>query len=155
MASRGALLNYSTTVEASRSIEQIQKRLQIHGASTILLKYSDGEVVAISFQVRTEHGELGFRLPANVAAVYKLLMKQRSEGKISRRVTPLQAHRIAWRILKDWVEAQLALVQVGMAATEQVFLPYYIDQQTGKTVYQHMLEGGFGFKAIGTGQEEK
>ena len=35
-----------------------------------------------------------------------------------------QAVRVAWRIIKDWVEAQMALVDTSMVKTEEVFLPY-------------------------------
>lgn len=152
MSTRGALLNYTTQVDAAKSIEQIQKKLAAHGASAILLEYSHGEVSSVSFKVRTDHGELPFRLPADPAAVKKVLEQQYYEGRVNRRPTALQSRRIAWRILKDWVEAQLALVQVGMARTEQVFLPYHVDR-SGKTLYQHLVEGGF--KALGSGEKEE
>ena len=42
---------------------------------------------------------------------------------------------LEWRITKDWVEAQMAIVEVRMASLEQVFLPYIIAKQ-GQTVYE-------------------
>ena len=152
MPSRGALLNYSTVVEAARSIEQIQKRLVAHNASAILLDYAHGEVTAITFRIATVHGELAFRLPVNLEAVESVLRKQHYEGRIQRMLTSSQVRRIAWRILKDWTEAQLALVQIGMATIHQVFLPYNTDSQ-GKTLYQHLEEGGFKQLAIGKKEE--
>lgn len=45
----------------------------------------------------------------------------------------LQAVRTAWRIVKDWVEAQMALVETQMVTTGQVFLPYMV-LRDGKTL---------------------
>jgi hypothetical protein len=35
-----------------------------------------------------------------------------------------QAVRTAWRIIREWVQSQLALVEVNMATISQIFLPY-------------------------------
>lgn len=37
-----------------------------------------------------------------------------------------QAERTAWRTVKDWLEAQMALMKTRQVAFEQVFLPYAI-----------------------------
>ena len=46
-------------------------------------------------------------------------------------------YRVAWRIIKDWVEAQMALLETEMVKIEQIFLPYIITKD-GKTVYEIM-----------------
>jgi hypothetical protein len=51
-----------------------------------------------------------------------------------------QAERIAWRIAKDWLEAQLALETIGGAKLEQIMMPFAV--QDGKSFYAHMLERG-------------
>jgi hypothetical protein len=43
--------------------------------------------------------------------------------------------RTAWRIIKDWVQAQLALVEINMVTVPQVFLPYAI-MQDGRTLWE-------------------
>ena len=48
-----------------------------------------------------------------------------------------QAIRTSWRIVKDWVEAQLAIIETRMVKTEQVFLPYAI-MRDNKTLYEHV-----------------
>jgi hypothetical protein len=48
-----------------------------------------------------------------------------------------QAVRTAWRIVKDWVEAQMALVETQMVTTQQVFLPYAI-MKDGRTLTEHV-----------------
>lgn len=47
----------------------------------------------------------------------------------------LQAVRTAWRIVKDWVEAQMALVETRMVTTQEVFLPYAV-MRDGRTLAQ-------------------
>jgi hypothetical protein len=49
----------------------------------------------------------------------------------------LQAVRTAWRIVKDWVEAQMALVETQMVTTQEVFLPYAV-MRDGRTLSQHV-----------------
>ena len=52
-----------------------------------------------------------------------------------------QAERVAWRILKDWVEAQMALLDIEMVRFEEIFLPY-IEVQ-GQTVFEKLEEKQF------------
>lgn len=41
-----------------------------------------------------------------------------------------QAQRVAWRILKTWVQAQMAIIETGMVSAEEVFLPYIMIEGT-------------------------
>jgi hypothetical protein len=50
-----------------------------------------------------------------------------------------EAVRVAWRIVKDWVEAQMALVETQMVSTQDVFLPYAV-MGDGKTLAEHVRE---------------
>jgi hypothetical protein len=47
------------------------------------------------------------------------------------------AINVAWRVIKDWVEAQLALIEANQVKIEQVFLPYAITAQ-GNTLYEQI-----------------
>ena len=53
------------------------------------------------------------------------------------RVNEDQARRVAWRIVRDWVEAQMAIVELEMAKVDQVFLPY-ARTPNGQTLYEHV-----------------
>jgi hypothetical protein len=46
-----------------------------------------------------------------------------------------QAERVAWRIVKDWIAAQLAIVETGMTSLDQVMFPYMLDND-GATLYE-------------------
>ena len=65
-------------------------------------------------------------------------MLRSQRGVETRYKTPEQAKRVAWRIVKDWVEAQLAIIETQMVKPEQVFLPYAITQ-TGETLYETVI----------------
>ena len=45
-----------------------------------------------------------------------------------------QAERTGWRNLRDWVLAQMAIIEAGMASVDEVFLPYLTDGH-GNTLY--------------------
>ena len=53
-----------------------------------------------------------------------------------------QAERVAWRILKDWVEAQMALLDIEMVRFEEIFRPY-IETSSGQTIYERLEERQF------------
>jgi hypothetical protein len=133
------LLNYTTSVSAGRTVGEIQEKLAKAGARQILHEYGDGGVVtALSFRIQTRFGEMAFRLPANIHAVREVMRK---DFPRSRKLWD-NAPNVGWRILKDWVEAQLALIQTGMVTVEQVFLPYLQDEQ-GQTLYEALEQKRF------------
>lgn len=135
------LLNYTTKVDAYTTLGAIQGQLVRHGAKKIMQDYDDeGQIAALSFLIDTPAGPRGIRLPANVDAVYTVLTRQKV--KCDRE----QAERVAWRIVKDWVEAQMAILESEMVQMDEIFLPYMINGQ-GQTLFQAyrsnqlMLEG--------------
>ena len=70
------LLNYTTQIEAIKTVSEIQGILAGHGARSIKTDYSDdGQVEALSFLVLTPHGEVGIRLPIEPDTVLKVLTK--------------------------------------------------------------------------------
>ncbi len=132
------ILNYTTSVEAQKSIAEIQGILAKHGARQITTDFDDnGNVSGIDFTILIDGFPLSVRLPCHVEGVYDSLYS--AKGVPNRSKTRLQARRVAWRILKDWLEAQLALYQAGQAELAQVLMPYAIDSQ-GNTAYQAFKE---------------
>lgn len=130
------IANYTTTVTSLKSIGEIQGMLVSHGAKHILIDYEHSEPVGLAFIVATAYGDVPFRLPANIDRVKAVLNKQRVRTKVSDE----QASRVAWRILKDWVRAQMAILETEMVTIDQVFLPYMQAGSDGKTLYQVMLD---------------
>lgn len=138
------LLNYTTKIDADKTAQEIAKCLSLHGAKAVLTDYEDGIVSAISFKISLEGRDISFRLPCDWRPVYAVLAKGKKfmygdRGEHQKSELRLQAVRTAWRIVKDWVEAQMALVETQMASTTEVFLPYAIGKD-GKTMFQKVVE---------------
>jgi len=148
-----ALLNYTTSIEAIKTVGEIQGILAGHGAKTILIDYTaDGQVEALAFKILTPQGDVGIRLPVNPDAVLGVLTKQNRLGRVPRRyVNRPQAVRVAWRIIKDWVSAQMAILETEMVKMEQIFLPYVITGG-GRTLYEAMVDRHF---QLGTGEAKQ
>lgn len=138
-----ALLNYTTDVSAEKSISEIQRMLAMAGASAVLSEYNQlGQIVALSFRMKLGGQDISFRLPTDPRPVLELLGQQKEQyrraGKRFRAtVDEDQALRVAWRITKDWVEAQLAIIETRMVTTAQVFLPYAVTA-AGQSLYEYV-----------------
>jgi hypothetical protein len=130
------IANYTTTVTALKSIGEIQGMLVAHGAKHILMDYEGEDPVGLAFIVNTPYGDTPFRLPANIDRVWMVLNKQRVRKQVSKEL----AARVAWRILKDWVRAQMAILETEMVTIDQVFLPYMQVGKDGKILYDVMVD---------------
>ena len=136
------ILNYTTQVSIDRTIQQIQKCLTSHGAKSIMMQYDDeGNITAMNFVITIENGnDIAVKLPAEWEAILKIL---KDDHKVpSRLETKEQAIRVCWRIIKDWVEAQMAILETKMVKMEQIFLPYILDVKTGQSFYERVISDG-------------
>lgn len=133
-------LNYSTTVPMARTVGEIQDILARAGADAVGTRYENRRPVGVSFMLNTAAGVASFTLPVNVDAVHKLLVQQHAAGQLGKQASKAvltsreHAERVAWRVAKDWLVAQLALVEAGMATLDQVMLPYLTTGE-GRTLY--------------------
>jgi hypothetical protein len=126
------LLNYTTTVPVNKTVAQIHGLLVEAGARQIGTEYdSTGQPSGIMFVTETVTGPRGFVLPVNAKRVLAVLERENARYRSSE-----QAQRVAWRIVKDWVEAQLALIRTEMVTLDQVMLPYMKAGAKGETVYE-------------------
>jgi hypothetical protein len=137
------LKNYTSTVPAATSMGRIEKCLVEAGATDISKKYDNGICVSIRFRIihkTPDAPNLGipifFELPAKVSACYKVLYAEvkRPNSETKKRVSE-QAERTAWKIISDWVEIQLSMIQLEQAELLQVFLPYVFDPKTEQTFF--------------------
>ncbi len=133
-----ALKDYTTTIDTDKTVSQITAILVAHGAQSILAQYDGGRVTAIAFQVKRGDGHLSIKLPADPEAVQKVLNRQYMAGKVTRWHTTLEhAERVAWRIIKDWVEVQMAMLDTEQVKLEQIFLAYVVAPD-GRTLFQYV-----------------
>jgi len=130
------IANYSTTVNVMKTLGDIQGMLVSHGARSIIINYSsDKEPESLSFLINTQFGEMPFHLPANIDRIVAVMNRGKTKSSVSRE----QAARVGWRIIRDWVRAQVAIIETEMVTVEQVFLPY-METKTGKSLYEIMVE---------------
>lgn len=134
-------MNYTSSVPVMKSITEIQEILASHGADEITIRYADRQPVALEFTAQTPYGARVFRLPANVDAVYTLL--QRAVERNKRIATAHrgrdQAARTAWRVIRDWCLAQMALIEAGMVSLDQIMLPYMLEGSSDRTMYEALV----------------
>lgn len=125
-----AIKNYTTRIAASKTIAEIQETLVKHGASRIVIDYDEeGRAQGVMFAIK---GVGHYSLPCRIDGVWNVFKKQKVSADYK------QAEKTAWRNVKDWVEAQIALVESEQASFEEVMLPYMLNH--GRTLYDAMKD---------------
>lgn len=138
------LKNYTSQVPASTSISWIEGKLARSGATQILKEIDiEGRVKGIAFMVSVNGFSMAFRLPAQVEACEKVLKSEvrRPKPDTFKRIVK-QAERTAWKIVADWVDAQMAMIELSQVEFLQVFLPYMYSPSQKKTFYELSKEKG-------------
>lgn len=139
-------LNYTTTIPVHKTVAECQSLLAATGASTVSVDFEGGQPAGLSFTLKTPHGPRHFSLPVDVPAMRAVLAKAERDGQFTALrkgpthfTSPEHAARVAWRVVKDWLEAILALVAAKMATIDEVLLPYLILEVGGeqKPLWQH------------------
>lgn len=131
-----ALLNYTTKVPAEQTIGEMQNMLKDHGVSAMMTEYDGRLVSSVSFELKLQGKKIAFKLPCNWLAVREIFKKQGVRLKHGGTIDE-QAIRTAWRVIKVWLEGQLALVEINMVTLPQIFLPYAI-MQDGRTLAEYV-----------------
>ena len=136
--------NYTSQVPASRSVNQIEARLVKHGAKNILKLYENKKLTGVAFIVSVNGTDMPFRLPARVDRVEKSLrtaVSRPRKGTLNRIAD--QAERTAWRLLADWIDVQMSLIELDQVEFTEVFLPYIYDISKNLTFFEKMKATGF------------
>lgn len=130
------ILNYTTQIDSYKTITEIQQILARNGATKCVIDNdSIGNPVAITFCLNWNGMLTAFALPCNFDGVKKAMNKN---PKVPRKLcTNEQALRVGWRILKDWVQAQMAIVEAQLSGMAEVFLPYVVTK-SGDTLFKFL-----------------
>ena len=129
-----AIKNYTSKSDVYESLGKIQGALAKAGASKIMVDYDAGRPTSVSFALTTPGGPRGFVLPAAVEGTLRVFQRQKLKPDRA------QAEITAWANVRDWVLAQLALIESCDVPMDQVFLPYLSDGH-GKTLYDVYASG--------------
>lgn len=144
------IINYTTQIDVYKTIGEIQGVLVENGASKIMFEYEDKQPVSISFMISTPAAQdMRVSLPARPKSVQKILEKMKREKGGNMKVKPDfdQACRVAWRIVKAWLEAQMSMVQTEQMEFAEIFLSSLLNNK-GQRFYEivkgnnFMLPGG-------------
>jgi hypothetical protein len=141
-----ALKNYTSTVSAMKSIGYIERKLVSNGARQIMKEYdSVGRAECISFVIEVKGRDVPFKLPAKIDACERVLLSMRGPRAREETLKKVgeQAERTAWKILSDWVDAQMAMIELAQVEVLEVFMPYIYDPAKRQTLFEVMKEKGF------------
>ena len=139
---------YTSQVSVINSINRIEHRLLQAGVTHISKSYSGNgsdKPVAMIFQITINDIPHTFKLPAKVEKVYKNFLAERRKPPTEsvKQSIKAQAERTAWKILSDWIDIQVSLIELDQAEASEVFFPYLYDPQRDVTVYQLAKENNF------------
>lgn len=124
------------TSNSKQTFDKIQKVLIEHGATQVLFEYNAGKVSCLSFALKVGENIVGFKLPARVDAVKRIFDKERY------RYEEDQPYKTAWANIRDWLDAQMALIDTQQVKIEEVFLPYAVNRE-GKTYFEVISNVGY------------
>lgn len=154
------LKNYTSNVPVTQTIYRIEQVLIRCGVNGIAKEYGpNGEVTAIMFtvDVGAPAPVMTVRLPANREKAQDALWRDYAGADISKDGKTCwncrkklkredfrdQADRTAWKIVRDWVEVQMSMIQMQQATFDQVFLPYVWDNRRKVTFYDDVRSHGY------------
>ncbi|QJU54362.1 hypothetical protein SCB71_14545 [Herbiconiux sp. KACC 21604] len=128
------IMNYTTDISVTKTMGEIQGALARRGVTRISTLFDEhGVASGLGFTMNTDYGPRDFELPVRTAGVLEAMKR---DTKVPRsKCTTEQAAKVAWRIAKDWLEAQSALIDAQLARLDEVMFPYMIASDEG-TVYE-------------------
>lgn len=130
--------NYTSKVKPTQTIIEIEEILQEHGIRQMHKFFDDdGQVEGIYFTIPFGDRMVHYKMPAKVEAVRQIM----ADDPDIRPGYVKNARCVAWRIIKDWIDAQLTMVKVNLVEIHQIFLPYAYDPSSGETLYDKFASG--------------
>jgi transcriptional regulator CtsR len=115
-------------VPATQTAHECLEVLGKYRAKRAGLAYGADKVpMGITFVLDTRWGERGYEVAVNFEGTGESLERAYKDQQIERKYTGhAHAQKVAWRVLKMWLESNLALVEAGLAEAERVLLPYVL-----------------------------
>lgn len=137
-------IKYATTkIDPTQSAGEIAQLVQKYGGSRFEMMWDgQGRLIGIRFAIRHERlHEVPVRLMAAIENVEAIVRERQPYSRRMRRTrseweeeTRVQAYRIAWRQLKDFVEQSLLAVETGLFPLLDAFMAHVEtpDPETGE-----------------------
>lgn len=146
-----SIKNYTSSIPAAQSMARIEEMLVAAGARDIHKSYNEQQqcdAMIFVMAVPNIPQPLFFKLPAKVDKCRQALWKQylttvKKPSEAMKETIRAQAARTAWKIMHDWVELQLTLIELEQIEPMEAFLPYVYNQATKQTFFEHAKEKSF------------
>lgn len=136
--------NYTSSVPVSRSVSHIEDCLVRHGAKNIMKMYdADKKLESLCFILPVDGKDIPFKIPANVTQCENILrasIRRPKPGTLERIAD--QAERTAWKLMSDWVDIQMSLIELKQVELLQVFLSYVYYPAEKMTYFEKLKDGG-------------
>jgi len=136
--------NYTSSIDALRSMAKIKELLVEIGATNINKEYVEKVCTGITFLLFDHQLQktLPFHLKAQVQECFVILWKDVKRPRSdTRAILQQQANKTAWKILSDWTEIQCSMTLLGQAKPLQMFLPFKYDMKTSETLFDKVTNG--------------
>lgn len=138
----------STTVPVERSQGEVRKLLASYGASRFAFGEetdADGtQWAAVSFSVadRSVRMRVPLKAPDEDAIASKARRsRSKTPAQVRFEVNDQEARRI-WRVIAWNLKARLVAVEEGVETFEEAFLAHLLDERTGLTIYEQLVQDG-------------
>lgn len=140
-AKQPRIKNWTSELPVGASIDIIQRALVQHKARRISFDHDDeGEPAGIAFELVLSGRRFAFQMPLRFEGVRAKVLEAYGGSGISPERLEAQARRTAWANIKDWVLAQMALIDAGSVKLEEVFFPYLLEgDRTAFEVFEERL----------------
>jgi hypothetical protein len=138
-----------TSVAPSKSVQEIIEEITMRGATQVRQDYGPNKtLLGLYFTLDVNGVSLPVELPARIEPMEALLKREMGprQRQNAEKIRDM-ATRIVWRQLAAWVRAQMSLVDLQIAKTEEVFLPY-IQIAPNRTIFKAFSEVNFNLKAL-------
>ncbi|MBN8836333.1 MAG: hypothetical protein J0I09_03685 [Sphingobacteriia bacterium] len=136
--------NYTSSVDASRSMLKIEEMLVEIGATNINKQYVEKICTGITFLLFDKQLQqtIPFHLAAQVEECFIILWQDVKRPRPDTKAQiQQQASRTAWKILSDWTEVQCSMILLGQAKPLQMFLPFMYDTKSNETLFDKINLG--------------
>jgi len=129
--------NYTTKIDITKTMMEIQLILGKAGATHIFIQWENGSPKTLAFKYNINDKSIPFILPMNEDKLLQVFKKQKLKPDLE------QVKRTGWRIIKDWIDSQMALITIELVKFEEVFLPYMYDMKNNETLFQKLSKDNF------------
>jgi len=114
--------NYTIQMNVPHIIREIRALLKDMGANRVFIEHDNLQPVAVKFQITARDEQvLNICIPVKIDMVLTELnyLKQRKRYV---KADIEQACQVAWRAVKEWLEAQQTMIELGYMAVDDLFV---------------------------------